>query len=62
MDERSQNYARSRFLFSDRAEFPQDYVYVQTTHLVVEAGEVCVSSKNNPALIWTLLDQELVNL
>lgn len=29
------------------------------THLVVESGEVCVPSKNHPALIWSLLDQDL---
>ena len=32
------------------------------THLVVESGEVCVPSKNNPALIWSLSDQDLVYL
>lgn len=29
------------------------------THLVVESGEVCVPSENNPVLIWSLPDQDL---
>lgn len=32
------------------------------THLVVKAGEVCVPPKNNPALICSLPDQDLINL
>lgn len=34
----------------------------QETHLIVESGEVCVPSKNNPALIWSLSDQDLKHL
>lgn len=36
--------------------------YGQKTHLIVESGEVCVPSENNPALIWSLSDQDLKNL